>query len=75
MRQTLQTIDQHLRRADRADAADDRHRHRNGRNRRFKSDDYFYLPPEMIDNADFQKGLKLFLSPDEEAARLIITTM
>ncbi|MEZ0367124.1 RND family transporter [Mycobacterium sp. pUA109] len=38
-----------------------------------KSDDYFYLPPEAFDNADFQKGLKLFLSPDGTAARFIIT--
>lgn len=38
-----------------------------------KSDDYFYLPPEVFSNADFQKGLKLFLSPDGKAARLIIT--
>jgi RND superfamily putative drug exporter len=38
-----------------------------------KSDDYFYLPPEVFENADFQKGLKLFLSPDGKAARLIIT--
>jgi len=38
-----------------------------------KSDDYFYLPPEVFENADFQKGLKLFLSPDGQAARLIIT--
>ena len=38
-----------------------------------KSDDYFYLPPEVFANADFQKGLKLFLSPDGKAARLIIT--
>src|SRR4029077_2838039 len=38
-----------------------------------KSDDYFYLPPEVFQNADFQRGLKLFLSPDGEAARLIIT--
>ena len=38
-----------------------------------KSDDYFYLPPEVFDNPDFQKGLKLFLSPDGKAARLIIT--
>lgn len=27
-----------------------------------KSDDYFYLPPEVFANPDFQKGLKLFLS-------------
>ena len=38
-----------------------------------KSDDYFYLPPEVFANPDFQKGLKLFLSPDGKAARLIIT--
>ncbi|KDE98014.1 membrane protein [Mycolicibacterium aromaticivorans JS19b1 = JCM 16368] len=38
-----------------------------------KSDDYFYLPPEVFANPDFQKGLKLFLSPDGKAARLIVT--
>ncbi|KAA1432422.1 MMPL/RND family transporter [Mycolicibacter arupensis] len=38
-----------------------------------KSDDYFYLPPEAFDNPDFQKGLKLFLSPDGKAARFIVT--
>jgi RND superfamily putative drug exporter len=38
-----------------------------------KSGDYFYLPPEAFDNPDFQRGLKLFLSPDGQAARFIIT--
>ncbi|MFL0179048.1 RND family transporter [Mycobacterium sp. SMC-15] len=38
-----------------------------------KADDYFYLPPEALDNPDFQKGLKLFLSPDGKAARFIVT--
>jgi RND superfamily putative drug exporter len=38
-----------------------------------KSDDYFYLPPEVLQNADFKRGLKLFLAPDGKAARLIIT--
>jgi RND superfamily putative drug exporter len=38
-----------------------------------KGGDYFYLPPEAFDNADFQRGLKLFLSPDGKAARFIIT--
>lgn len=38
-----------------------------------KSDDYFYLPPEVFANPDFQKGLKLFLSPDGKAARMTIT--
>ncbi len=35
--------------------------------------DYFYLPPEAFQNTDFQRGLKLFLSPDGKAARFIIT--
>jgi len=35
--------------------------------------DYFYLPPEAFNNPDFQRGLKLFLSPDGKAARFIIT--
>ena len=38
-----------------------------------KSGDYFYLPPEAFRNPDFQRGLKLFLSPDGKAARFIIT--
>ncbi len=38
-----------------------------------KSGDYFYLPPEAFQNPDFQRGLKLFLSPDGKAARFIIT--
>ncbi len=38
-----------------------------------KSGDYFYLPPEAFQNPDFQRGLKLFLSPDGRAARFIIT--
>ena len=38
-----------------------------------KSGDYFYLPPEAFDNPDFQRGLKLFLSPDGQAARFIVT--
>ncbi|BBY08251.1 putative membrane protein, MmpL [Mycobacterium noviomagense] len=38
-----------------------------------RSGDYFYLPPEAFDNPDFQRGLKLFLSPDGTAARFIIT--
>ncbi|WP_343571615.1 MMPL family transporter [Mycobacterium sp.] len=38
-----------------------------------KNDDLFYLPPEVFTNADFQRGLKLFLSPDGKAARMIIT--
>nr|WP_324291133.1 RND family transporter [Mycobacterium sp. Aquia_213] len=38
-----------------------------------RSGDYFYLPPEAFQNADFQRGLQLFLSPDGKAARFIIT--
>lgn len=38
-----------------------------------KNDDSFYLPPEAFDNPDFQRGLKLFLSPDGKSARFIIT--
>ncbi|WP_418001889.1 RND family transporter [Mycobacterium sp. PDNC021] len=38
-----------------------------------KNDDTFYLPPEAFDNADFKRGLKLFLSPDGKAARMIVT--
>jgi putative drug exporter of the RND superfamily len=38
-----------------------------------KNDDLFYLPPEVFSNPDFMRGLKLFLSPDGKAARMIIT--
>jgi RND superfamily putative drug exporter len=38
-----------------------------------KTDDSFYLPPEAFSNAEFQRGVKLFLSPDGKAARMIIT--
>ena len=38
-----------------------------------KNDDTFYLPPEVFDNPDFKRGLKLFVSPDGKAARMIVT--
>ncbi|KAB7753885.1 membrane protein [Mycolicibacterium phlei DSM 43239 = CCUG 21000] len=38
-----------------------------------KNDDSFYLPPEVFDNPDFQRGLKMFVSPDGKAVRFIIT--
>ncbi|KAA8963879.1 RND family transporter [Mycobacterium sp.] len=38
-----------------------------------KNDDSFYLPPEVFQNADFQRAMKSFLSPDGKAARFIIT--
>jgi putative drug exporter of the RND superfamily len=38
-----------------------------------KNDDSFYLPPEVFSNPEFQRGLRLFVSPDGKAARMIIT--
>ena len=38
-----------------------------------KNDDSFYLPPEVFDNPDFKRGMKMFMSPDGKAARFIIT--
>ncbi len=38
-----------------------------------KNDDTFYLPPEVFNNPDFKRGLKLFLSPDGKAVRMIVT--
>ncbi|OBI97912.1 RND family transporter [Mycobacterium asiaticum] len=38
-----------------------------------KNDDTFYLPPEVFSNPDFKRGLKLFVSPDGKAARMIVT--
>jgi RND superfamily putative drug exporter len=38
-----------------------------------RNDDFFYLPPEAFDNAEFQRGLKMFLSPDGKSARFFIT--
>ena len=37
-----------------------------------KNDDSFYMPPEVFDNADFKRGLKMFVSPDGHAVRFII---
>ena len=37
------------------------------------TDDSFYLPPEAFSNPEFMRGLKLFLSPDGKAARMIVT--
>jgi RND superfamily putative drug exporter len=37
-----------------------------------KNDDSFYLPPEAFDNPDFKRGIKMFLSPDGHAVRMII---
>ena len=38
-----------------------------------KNDDSFYLPPEVFDNPDFKRGMKMFLSPDGKAVRFIIS--
>ncbi|OBI23573.1 RND family transporter [Mycobacterium sp. E2497] len=37
-----------------------------------RNDDSFYLPPEAFDNADFKRGIKLFMSPDGHAVRFTI---
>lgn len=38
-----------------------------------KSDESFYLPPEVFKNKDFQRAMKLFLSPDGKAVRFTIS--
>ena len=38
-----------------------------------RNDDSFYLPPEVFDNPDFKRGLKMFVSPDGKAVRFIIS--
>ncbi|OBI85034.1 RND family transporter [Mycobacterium sp. E740] len=38
-----------------------------------KNDDSFYLPPEVFDNEDFKRAMKLFISPDGHAMRLMIS--
>jgi RND superfamily putative drug exporter len=38
-----------------------------------KTDDSFYLPPEVFTNPEFLRGVKMFMSPDGKAARMIIT--
>jgi RND superfamily putative drug exporter len=38
-----------------------------------KDDDSFYLAPEVFKNKDFQRVLKVFVSPDGKAARMLIS--
>ncbi|MFG1929030.1 RND family transporter [Mycobacterium sp. NPDC048908] len=38
-----------------------------------KNDDSFYLPPEVFQNEDFKRGLKMFVSPDGKSVRFIIS--
>jgi RND superfamily putative drug exporter len=37
-----------------------------------KNDDTFYLPPEVFNNEEFKRGMKMFVSPDGKAVRFII---
>jgi putative drug exporter of the RND superfamily len=38
-----------------------------------KNDDSFYIPPDVFKNEDFKRVLKIFVSPDGKAARMLIT--
>ena len=38
-----------------------------------KNDESFYLPPNMFKNKDFQRVMKVFISPDGKAARMLIS--
>ena len=38
-----------------------------------KNDDSFYLPPEVFKNSDFKRVMKIFLSPDGKAVRMLIS--
>ncbi len=38
-----------------------------------KNDDSFYLPPEVFDNPEFKRGMKMFISPDGKSVRFIIS--
>jgi RND superfamily putative drug exporter len=38
-----------------------------------KNDDSFYLPPEILKNSDFKRVMKIFLSPDGKAVRMLIS--
>jgi putative drug exporter of the RND superfamily len=38
-----------------------------------KNDDSFYLPPEVFDNPDFKRVVKMFISPDGKAIRFIVS--
>ncbi|WP_125078130.1 MMPL/RND family transporter [Mycobacterium sp. P7213] len=38
-----------------------------------KNDDFFYMPPDVFDNPDFKRGIKMFMSPDHKSVRMIIT--
>ena len=38
-----------------------------------KNDDSFYIPPDVFKNQDFKRVMKVFLSPDGKAVRMLIT--
>jgi putative drug exporter of the RND superfamily len=38
-----------------------------------KNDDSFYVPPDVFKNKDFKRVMKVFLSPDGKATRMLIT--
>ena len=38
-----------------------------------KNDDSFYLSPDVFKNKDFQRAMKVFVSPDGKAARMLIS--
>ena len=38
-----------------------------------KNDDSFYLPPDVFKNKDFKRVMKVFLSPDGKAVRMLIS--
>ncbi|MGV0834959.1 MMPL/RND family transporter [Mycolicibacterium thermoresistibile] len=37
------------------------------------NDDTFYMPPELFDNEDFQRGMESFISPDGRGVRFIVS--
>ena len=38
-----------------------------------QNDDTFFIPPEVFDNADFKKMVNVFVSPDGNATRMLIS--
>jgi RND superfamily putative drug exporter len=38
-----------------------------------KNDDSFYIPPDVFKNEDFKRVMKVFLSPDGKAVRMLIS--
>jgi putative drug exporter of the RND superfamily len=38
-----------------------------------KNDDSFYIPPDVFKNQDFKRVMKVFLSPDGKAVRMLIS--